>query len=105
MLNMENYDFEIEKIAKAVKKEKARKILLQFPDGLKPKSLEILKKLEGKTGKEFIIWQGSCFGACDLPPTAELEKLGVDLIIQFGHAPWNYKNNKSKRQDIKTIKI
>jgi diphthamide biosynthesis enzyme Dph1/Dph2-like protein len=39
---MERYDFEIDKLVSAVKKEKAKKILLQLPDGLKPMAIEIL---------------------------------------------------------------
>ena len=96
----EKYDFEIDKIVEKIKKEKARKILLQFPDGLKQKSISILEELEAKTGKEFLIWQGSCFGACDLPPIKELEGLGVDIVVQFGHAPWNY-----NKKDIKIVRI
>ena len=39
-------------------------------------------EIEGKTDSEVFIWLGTCFGGCDVP--LEVEKLGVDLIIQFG---------------------
>ena len=84
----EEYDLELERIIKTIRKEKAKKILLQFPDGLKPFSTAIVDYLEEKLPKtEFFIWLGSCFGACDLPPVSERD---IDLIIQFGHSAWNY---------------
>ena len=46
----------------------------------------LMRELEEKTGAEIIFWAGSCFGACDIP--VGLEKLGVDMIIQFGHSGW-----------------
>ncbi|MBU1136306.1 MAG: diphthamide synthesis protein [Nanoarchaeota archaeon] len=82
-LNQE-FEFEFEKIIKTIKKGNARKILLQFPDGLKPYSTTVadyLKKSVKDT--EFFIWFGSCFGACDIPQVNEKE---FDLIVQFGHS-------------------
>ncbi len=92
------YDLELEKIIKIVKKEKAKKVLLQFPDGLKPYATIIVDYLEAKLPKvEFFIWLGSCFGACDIPSVSEKD---FDLIIQFGHSPWNY----GKKSEIKVLK-
>ncbi len=47
------------------KKFGTRTILVQLPDGLKPKALEIARELE-KLGFKPIISGDSCFGACDL---------------------------------------
>ncbi len=75
-----------------IKNQKPKTILLQFPDGLKQHSLEIveeIKKISKRTLKReshVKIWLGSCFGSCDVP------KSDSDLLVQFGHAPWN-KNN------------
>ena len=89
----ENYELELEKALGVIKKQKSRKVLLQFPDGLKPYAIEIQKELESKTkNTEFFIWLDSCFGACDLP--LETEKLGIDLIVQFGHSAWDYSSKK-----------
>jgi len=79
----EYYDLELEKVISKIEKENAKLILLQFPDGLKKYATCIVDYLEGKTDSEFLIYLGQCFGACDTPQ--EIEKLGVDLIIQFGH--------------------
>lgn len=87
------YDLEIDRVVKTIKKEKAKKVLLQFPDGMKPYSTVICKEIENKTKAECFIWFDSCFGACDIP--LEVEKMGVDLVIQFGHSSWDYKNVKN----------
>ena len=60
-------------------------MLLQFPDGLKPYATAIVDALKQKTKAEFLIWLGSCFGACDTPVGLEKIKPKIDLIIQFGH--------------------
>lgn len=80
------YDLELEKAAIQVKKHKAKLVLIQLPDGLKPKADIIKKELESKTAASVIIWMGSCFGACDIPSQAK--HLGVDLVIQWGHSEW-----------------
>ncbi len=80
--DLEKYNLELEKIIKKIKSEKLKKILLQFPDGLKPLATAITDYLTEKTNADFRIWFGSCFGACDIPPVKE----NFDLIIQFGHA-------------------
>ncbi len=80
------YDLEIERAVEEIKKINAKKICIQLPDGLKPKALEIESKLRDKTDAEVFIWAGSCFGACDVP--TQIEKMGVDLIIQWGHSEW-----------------
>lgn len=77
------YDFELKKIVENIKKSKAKLVLLQFPDGLKPYATLIVDYLEENTDAEFLIWFGSCFGACDTP--TGIDNLNLDLIIQFGH--------------------
>ena len=79
----ENYQLELEKIILKIKKKRAKLVLLQFPDGLKPSATTIVDYLREKTNAEFLIWFGSCFGACDLP--TGLENMKIDLTIQFGH--------------------
>ena len=83
-----NYDFELEKAAEKIKKEKAELVCIQLADGLKPKAVEIAKYLEEKTNAKILIWADTCFGGCDIP--LELERLKVDLLIQFGHNSWGY---------------
>jgi len=100
---MNDYDLELDKVAEKIINEtskskilsakdkslsKAKTVLIQLPDGLKPKAKEIREYLKKNIDKNtrLLFWAGSCFGACDIPVQAE--KLGVDLIIQFGHSEW-----------------
>ena len=78
------YDLELDKAVEKIKKEKAKTVLIQLPDGLKPKSNEIQQKIESETDASVQIWLGSCFGACDLPNAKD-----VDLLIQWGHTEWS----------------
>jgi 2-(3-amino-3-carboxypropyl)histidine synthase len=80
------YDLELERVAKEVKQKKAKKVCIQLPDGLKPKAGKIADEIEKRTSAKVIIWAGPCFGACDTPHG--LDKLGIDLLVQWGHAPW-----------------
>ncbi|VVB79431.1 2-(3-amino-3-carboxypropyl)histidine synthase [uncultured archaeon] len=82
----EEYDLELDKVVKEIKKKRAKIVLLQFPDGLKPWATTIVDYLEQKTNKvEFIIWLGSCYGACDTPVGLDDLKPKIDLVVQFGH--------------------
>ncbi len=80
------YNLEIENIVKEIKKHKAKTVCLHLPDGIKPKASEIQKTIEKETNAQVIIWGGSCYGSCDLP--LEVKRLGVDLLIHFGHSSW-----------------
>jgi len=79
------YDLELERIISEIKKVKAKLVLLQFPDGLKPWATKVVDFLETRTSAKFLIWFGSCYGACDTPVGLEKLKPKIDLIIQFGH--------------------
>ena len=64
-------------------------MLLQFPDGLKMHSDKVRETIiNGTDAEEVLIWAGSNYGACDIP--VEARNAGVDLIIHFGHTPWDY---------------
>ena len=79
------YNLELNKAIKEIKKQKARSVCIQLPDGLKPKAKEIADKIEKETSAKVVIWLGSCFGGCDVP---DLSKQKVDLLIQWGHSKW-----------------
>lgn len=81
----EKYDLELDKAISQIKKSKAKFVLLQFPDGLKPYATIIVDYLEKKTNAEFLIWLGTCFGACDTPVLPKHIEKKIDLTIQFGH--------------------
>jgi len=77
-------DFELNRVVEEIKENNAKKVLLQLPDGLKPKAMQIQEAINSMVDCEVFMYLGSCFGACDIP--TEAEKLGVDLIVQFGHS-------------------
>jgi 2-(3-amino-3-carboxypropyl)histidine synthase len=76
---------DLEKAIKEIKKVKAKKVLLQFPDGLKPQATKIASELEEKCKCKCFIWAGSCYGACDTP-----DPKGFDLLLQFGHNQYGF---------------
>jgi 2-(3-amino-3-carboxypropyl)histidine synthase len=84
----ENYEIEIKKILKEIKKQNPKIVLLQFPEGLKPYSISILEYLKKQTKNkiQFITWLDSCFGACDTPNGIENLNPKINLLIQFGHS-------------------
>ncbi len=82
----EKYDLELSKVISNINKNKYKLVLLQFPDGLKPYALAVVDYLESKTKAEFLIWMGSCFGACDTPVGLEKIKPKIDMLVQFGHS-------------------
>jgi len=81
----EKYDLELDIVVDKIKKNKAKLVLLQFPDGLKQYATIVVDYLEEQTKAEFLIWLDSCFGACDTPVGLEKLKPKIDLVIQFGH--------------------
>ena len=87
----EKYGLELEKIISAInnlkvtRKSKSRLVLLQFPDGLKPYATAVADYLREKTNAEFLIWFGSCYGACDIPNLNKKLEKEIDLVVQFGH--------------------
>ncbi len=66
-----------------LKKINARRILVQFPEGLKLKIQEIARELE-ENGFEVLLCLEPCFGACDIRDEEAL-RLGCDAILHIGH--------------------
>ncbi|RJS78247.1 diphthamide biosynthesis enzyme Dph2 [Candidatus Bathyarchaeota archaeon] len=81
---MKNFDLEEERIKKEIQQLKAKRVLIQLPEGLKPEAPHIAKTVE-KAGALPIISADPCYGACDLAE-AEAESLNADLIIHYGHS-------------------
>lgn len=88
------YNLELDKAIKEIKKEKAKLVCLQFPRGLASKATEIASLLEKETKCKCLIWVGPTFGACDLPNFGALEKK-IDLLIHFGHSTWKWRKAKN----------
>lgn len=78
------YNLQIEEAVKKIREIGAKQVLIQLPDGLKPKATEIAAHLERETQASIVIWADSCWGVCDTP--VGINNLGFDLLIQFGHS-------------------
>jgi len=72
-----------EEVIKKLKKLKAKRIFIQFPEGIRLKIQKIVKELEGN-GFETILCVEKCFGACDVREN-EAKLLGCDVILHIGH--------------------
>jgi 2-(3-amino-3-carboxypropyl)histidine synthase len=66
-----------------LRQQGARRVALQFPDGLRRRACDVARELKD-VGFEVFISGDPCYGACDLAvETGEL----ADILIHFGHAP------------------
>lgn len=82
-----DYDYEEDRIIEGVKKIKAKKVLLQLPEGLKKAAFRITDLIRKNTNAEAVVSGSSCWGGCDLA-IDEAKKIKADLLIHFGHAPF-----------------
>lgn len=81
-----SYDLDLPKAVAKIRESGAKTVCVQLPEGLKPQAGDIARELERATGATIVTWLGSCYGACDVP--LQVEQLGVDLLIQWGHQEW-----------------
>jgi len=75
--------FDLSGAIKELKKKKAKRVLVQVPEGLKTKTNEIIIQLQ-KKGIEGIAGMDPCFGACDVKPD-EAKRLGCNAVLHLGH--------------------
>ena len=79
------FDLEEKRLEREIKKRKAKRVLIQLPEGLKAEGPRLASIVEG-TGAIPIVSADPCYGACDLV-TLNAENLGIDLIVHYGHSP------------------
>lgn len=77
-----NYNFEIGKALRTIKRLNAKKVTLQFPDGLLKYSFVIIDIIEKYTGAECIILNDVVYGGC----CVDDESIESDLLIHYGHS-------------------
>jgi len=77
------FDFEIDKIVRSITSGRHDKVILQFPEGLKRKAVEVVEELSSRLDDHITVMVSGepCFGACDLPHHPDA------LIVNFGHYP------------------
>jgi 2-(3-amino-3-carboxypropyl)histidine synthase len=85
-----SYFFDYERIVQEIRKRNAKRVLLQFPEGLKPFSTDAVESLNRRLPEvEFVISGEPSWGACDVAED-EARIVGVDLIVHFGHTPYTW---------------
>jgi len=77
------YDIEIENILKEILTRKAKKVLIQLPDGLKPYASKILEYLSLKDVL-IVFSTDPCYGSCYIADYIGKE-YDFDLLIHIGH--------------------
>jgi 2-(3-amino-3-carboxypropyl)histidine synthase len=80
-----NYHFEIAKTIKRIKDKGAKRVALQFPEGLLMFSVPIADMLEAETGCETVILGDVTYGACCVDDYAA-KALGCDFLVHYGHS-------------------
>ncbi|MFB6085484.1 MAG: diphthamide biosynthesis enzyme Dph2 [Halodesulfurarchaeum sp.] len=80
------WDYELERVADAVKKRDAESVGLQFPEGIKRRAPGVVDDLRSllPEGVTLYISGEANFGACDLD--TDLMRR-TDLFVHFGHSP------------------
>lgn len=85
-----NYDFQLDYVSSELEKRKPKKVLLQFPEGLRIYSIPIVDELKRRFPEiEFIVSAEPSWGACDIAED-EAKLIGADLIVHFGHSPYTW---------------
>jgi len=64
----------------------AKHVLVQVPNGLRTRAIELVQGLE-KAGYTATLAADECFGACDLPLEVA-RSANVDAILHIGHVPF-----------------
>ncbi|EDO35280.1 predicted protein [Nematostella vectensis] len=81
----ENYNFEIHKTIWRIQQVKAKRVALQFPEGLLLFACTIADILESFTGCETVIMGDVTYGACCVDDYSA-RALGCDLLVHYGHS-------------------
>lgn len=78
----ENYNFEVAKTLSTIKKLNAKKITLQFPDGLLSYAPIIIDGIQTHTGADCVILSDVVYGAC----CVDDDSIKSDLLVHYGHS-------------------
>ncbi|KAG0344063.1 Diphthamide biosynthesis protein 1 [Podila humilis] len=80
-----NYSFEIHKTVWSVRKAEAKKVALQFPEGLLIFACTISDILEKFCGVETLVMGDVTYGACCIDDFTAVA-LGCDFMVHYGHS-------------------
>jgi len=74
---------DLSRLIRELRERGAKRVALQFPEGLKRKAPEMALQLK-EAGFEIIVSGDPCYGACDLSLSAIAM---ADVLVHVGHAP------------------
>lgn len=77
-----NYNFEVGKTLRTIKRLNAKRVTLQFPDGLLKYSFVIIDIIEKYTDAECVILNDVVYGGC----CVDDESVDSDLLVHYGHS-------------------
>ncbi|KYH42639.1 MAG: diphthamide biosynthesis protein [Candidatus Bathyarchaeota archaeon B63] len=78
-----SFELEEERLEEEVRRRKAKRVILQLPDGLKREGLRLADAIE-RAGATAIISGDPCYGACDIALSTAVS-VNADLIVHYGH--------------------
>jgi len=78
----ENYNFEIAKTLKTIEKLNAKKVTLQFPDGLLCYAPLLIDTIQKYTNADCVVLDDVVYGACCIDD----QSIESDLLIHYGHS-------------------
>jgi len=79
-----SFNLEERRLATKIQEYKAKTVLIQLPEGLKPYAHRIAVAVEDAGARCFIL-ADPCYGACDIA-FDEARTIAADLIVHYGHA-------------------
>ena len=77
-------------IISKLKKARAKRVFIQYPEGLQLKIQKISKQLENE-GIETVICCEPTYGSCDIREE-EAKKMDCDIILHIGHSDFGIKS-------------
>ncbi|GAA5834953.1 hypothetical protein JCM11251_002070 [Rhodosporidiobolus azoricus] len=80
-----NYNFEIPKSIAQIKKNEAKRVALQMPEGLAMYGCALVDVIERFSGAECVIMGDVTYGACCIDDYTA-RALGCDMMIHYGHS-------------------
>ena len=81
-----NYNFEIRKCITRIRQNGAKRVALQFPEGLLLFSMPISDLLTKYTGCESVILADATYGACCIDDLTAKAMVSCDFLIHYGHS-------------------
>ncbi|MBS7622949.1 diphthamide biosynthesis enzyme Dph2 [Candidatus Bathyarchaeota archaeon] len=81
------YNLEIDRLINEITRRRAKRVLIQAPDGIKPQAASLSRIVETRTSAEAFLSASACYGACDID-VGVAAQLHADLIIHYGHTEY-----------------